>query len=62
MSTINLSGLLNNTYQGDTGFVGSKGDTGFTGSKGETGFTGSKGEASGVTTGKAIAMAIVFGG
>jgi hypothetical protein len=48
--------------QGDTGFVGSRGDTGFTGSSGAyaaVGFTGSAGD---VTTGKAIAMAIVFGG
>lgn len=41
MSTINLSGLLNNLYEGERGFTGSKGDTGFVGS---TGFTGSKGE------------------
>jgi hypothetical protein len=43
MSTINLSNLLNNTYQGDVGFVGSRGDVGFTGSQG-VGFTGSRGD------------------
>jgi trimeric autotransporter adhesin len=45
MSTISLSGLLNNTYQGEIGFTGSQGDIGFTGSQG---FTGSKGDSADV--------------
>jgi collagen type IV alpha len=49
MSTVNLSNLLNNTYQGELGFTGSQGATGFvgsegfTGSQGDVGFTGSRG-------------------
>ena len=35
MSTIRLSGLLSNGYQGEVGFTGSQGDTGFVGSRGE---------------------------
>jgi len=58
---------------GDTGFTGSKGftgsaGTGFTGSRGSTGFTGSQGiigysgsAGTAASTGKIIAMAIVFG-
>ena len=59
--------------RGDTGFTGSKGDTGFTGSKGDTGFVGSPSTVigftgspgtdgtGGINTGKAIAMALIFG-
>ena len=46
MSTVNLSDLLNNNYQGPSGFTGSIGFTGsvgFTGSRGNVGFTGSQG-------------------
>ena len=44
--------------QGLQGYTGSQGLQGYTGSQGITGFTGSSG---GISTGKAIAMAIVFG-
>lgn len=43
MSTISLSGLLNNTYQGVTGFTGSQG---FIGSRGFTGSVGPAGTGS----------------
>ena len=42
-----------------TGYAGSSGYTGSSGAYAAVGFTGSTG---GVTTGKSIAMAIVFGG
>jgi hypothetical protein len=51
-------------YTGSVGYTGSRGPSGgYTGSQGyigNTGYTGSAG--SGVSTGKAIAMALVFGG
>lgn len=51
-------------YTGSIGYTGSAstvaGPTGFTGSTGATGYTGSA-AVNAVTTGKAIAMAIVFG-
>ena len=50
-------------YTGSQGYTGSRGPAGgYTGSKGNTGNTGYTGSAGGVTTGKAIAMALVFGG
>ena len=60
-----MAGVINITDVGPQGFTGSQG-VGFTGSQG-AGFTGSKGDpgdpgdGGGITTGKAIAMAIVFG-
>jgi len=54
--------------KGDIGYTGSRGVIGYTGSRGATGYTGSKGDlgytgsaGSSFTTGKAIAMAMVFG-
>jgi hypothetical protein len=52
----NLSSLLSTDLKGNTGATGPTGPTGATGLTGATGPSGG-----GVTTGKAIAMAIVFG-
>lgn len=49
------------TVTGERGLNGYTGSIGFTGSRGSTGFVGSRGQDGDVTTGKAIAMAIVFG-
>jgi len=52
-------------YTGSMGYVGSRGPSGgYTGSKGyqgDQGYTGSAGEP-GISTGKGIAMAMIFGG
>jgi hypothetical protein len=63
-SPIGYTGSLGYTGSQGAGFTGSRGDTGYTGSSGAyaaIGYTGSQGVPGDVTTGKAIAMAIVFG-
>ena len=60
MATISIKDILGSNL---VGYVGSRGPAGgYTGSKGDQGDQGYIGSSGGISTGKAIAMSMIFGG